>query len=123
MVILEDRGAWDGPFVALVVMGTAEAGRAAATGQGSKALGVGPMVDKGNGITVVLPCKRTRLRVLPEGDHINAMFAPNGSGVLCGIPRLAGRLGIAGRGGVDVDRGVVVAREIGEHTSELQSPA
>ena len=96
-----------------MVMGTAEAGRAAATGQGSKALGVGPVVDKGNVITIVLPCKRTGLRVLPEGDHINAMFVPNGSGVLCGIPRLAGRLGIVGRGGINVDRGVVVAGGIG----------
>ena len=75
-VILEDRGALDEPLVVPVVGGTAEAGRAAATGQGSKTLGVGPVVGKGNGITVVLPCKRTGLRVLPEGDHINAIFAP-----------------------------------------------
>ena len=76
MVILEDRDALDEPLVVPVVVGTAEAGRAAATGQGSKTLGVGPVVGKGNGITVVLPCKRTGLRVLPEGDHINAIFAP-----------------------------------------------
>ena len=50
-------------------------GRAVATGHGSRALGVGIEDGRGNGITVVLPCRRTGLRVLPEGDHMNAIFA------------------------------------------------
>jgi hypothetical protein len=51
-------------------------GRVAATGQGSKALGVGPEGGRGYGITVAFPCKRTGLKVLPEGDNMNTKFAP-----------------------------------------------
>ena len=50
--------------------------KAAATGHGSKALGVGTAEGKGYGITVVFPCKRTGLKVLPKGDHIKAIFVP-----------------------------------------------
>ena len=51
-------------------------GKVAAMGHGSKALGVGIADGRGYSIIVVLPCRRTRLKVLPEGDHMKAMFAP-----------------------------------------------
>ena len=50
--------------------------RVAATGHGSKALRVGTVEGKGYGITIVFPCKRTGLEVLPEGDHMKATFTP-----------------------------------------------
>lgn len=43
---------------------------------------------------MVLPCSRTGLNVLPEGDHMNAIFAPKGSGALGDRLAAAGALGI-----------------------------
>ena len=57
-----------------IVMEGEGTGRAAATGHGSRVLGVGIEDGRGNGIIIVLPCRRTGLRVLPEGDHMNVMF-------------------------------------------------
>ena len=61
---------------ALVVVGMEGGAKVAATGHGSKALGVGSAEGKGYGIIVVFHCKRTGLKVLPEGDHMKAIFAP-----------------------------------------------
>ena len=78
---------------ALIVVGIEGVVRVAVTGHGSKGLGVGSAEGKGYGIIIVFPCKRTGLRVLPEGDHMKAIFAPQGSGVLGGSPKPAGTLG------------------------------
>ena len=59
-----------------VAVGIGGVARVAATGHGNKALGVGTTEGKGYGIIVVFPCRRTGLRVLPEGDHMKAIFAP-----------------------------------------------
>ena len=75
VVILEasDRSRLSKVPVAVGIGGVA---RVAATGHGSKALGVGTAEGKGYSITVVFTCKRTGLKVLPEGDHMKAIFAP-----------------------------------------------
>jgi hypothetical protein len=75
-VILEVKDVWGELPVVCIVVGAGVMGRDAATGHGSRALGVGPVAGKGYGITVALPCKRTGLKVLPEGDHMNTTFAP-----------------------------------------------
>ena len=75
VVILETNDGSESSEV-LVAVGIGGVVKAAATGHGSKALGVGTAEGKGYGITVIFPCKRTGLRVLPEGDHIKAIFAP-----------------------------------------------
>ena len=75
MVILEVNAAGELSEV-LVVVGMEGGAKVAATGHGSKALGVGSAEGKGYGIIVVFPCKRTGLKVLPEGDHMKAIFAP-----------------------------------------------
>ena len=59
-----------------VTIGVGKADRAIAMGQGNNALGVSPVGGKGQGITVVLLCRRTGTKVLPEGDHMKAMFMP-----------------------------------------------
>lgn len=61
---------------ALVAAGVEGATRVAATGYGSRALGVGTAEGKGYGIIVVFSCKSTGLRVLPEGDHTKAILMP-----------------------------------------------
>lgn len=66
---------------------TADDGRLAATGQGSKALGTGVDGGKEYGKTVVFPGIRTGLKVLPVGDHMKAIFVPKGSGASGGSPR------------------------------------
>ena len=64
------------PTEAPLAMGIDGTGKAAATHHGNRALGVGTMDGRGHGIIVMLPCRRTGLKVLPEGDHIKAIFAP-----------------------------------------------
>ena len=75
VVILEasDRSRLSKVPVAVGIRGVA---RVAAMGHGSKALRVGTTEGKGYAITVVFPCKRTGLKVLPEGDHMKAIFMP-----------------------------------------------
>ena len=51
-------------------------------------------------MTVVLPCSMTGIKVLPEGDHIKANFAPKGSGASGDRPMTTGAPGTRGRGGI-----------------------
>ena len=75
-VLILDANDEDEPSWIPIVTEGGGTGRAAAMGYGSRALRVGIEDGSGNGIIIVLPCRRTGLRVLPEGDHMNAMFAP-----------------------------------------------
>ena len=45
---------------------------------------------------MVLPCNKTGLKVLPEGDHMKATFAPKGSGASGGRLIAAGALRTTG---------------------------
>ena len=75
MVILETNDGSESSE-ALVAVGMGGVAKVAATGHGSKALRVGTVEGKGYDITIVFSCKRTGLKVLPEGDHIKAIFVP-----------------------------------------------
>ena len=75
LVILEANAAGELSEV-LVVVGIEGGAKVAATGHGSKALGVGSAEGKGYSIIVVFPCNRAGLTVLPEGDHMKAIFTP-----------------------------------------------
>ena len=73
LVVILEANEEDELLGALIIAEIKGMGKVAAMGH-SRALGVGITDGRGYSIIIVLPCRRTGLKVLPEGDHMKAMF-------------------------------------------------
>jgi hypothetical protein len=61
-------------------------------------MAVGPVGGIIKGHTLALPFNRTGLNMLPDEDHIKAMFMPRGSRVIGGSPMATRMLRTSGKG-------------------------